>query len=449
MGDDDALTSSNTAPITLKSEIHPATTVTNIKTHIPFTLEIESSQYSSWATLFTLHCRAHLVEDHLKAKPETTTPESSSALATWNRLDAIVLQWLYSTISNDLLHTIIDKTSTAHDAWVAIENLFHDNKASRAIYLMQKFANTRLDGFPNISAYCQALKTLSDQLANVDAAVTDERLVLQLIAGLNDQYEGIGTIITQQRPLPSFYNARSQLIQVETRKNEQALLSSKTASTALTAQATRPATDYTRSPSDSYRGRGRSGRRGRGRGSYGRGRSNHPTYYPPQPYYPWAPYWPTPPPQYPYGPTQQPNTWSAPPCPYPSTNRPNSTTSPQSQAGLLGPRPHQAHTAYSPTDIEQALYTMSLQQPDPTQYMDTGTTGNMSHEQRDFHTFFLILAFLKIYLTSRPRHRFFGATAAVISTPWCSGLLPLNLPLLPPSHLNYGTTVLATQDGLL
>ncbi|KAJ0868340.1 putative RNA-directed DNA polymerase [Helianthus annuus] len=385
MGDDD-LTSTNNHPITIKSEIHPAATVTNIKTLIPFTLEIESSQYSSWATLFTLHCRAHLVKDHLKPKPETTETESSTAAATWNRLDAIVLQWLYSTISNDLLHTIIDKTSTARDAWVAIENLFHDNKASRAIYLMQKFANTRLDGFPNISAYCQALKTLSDQLANVDAAVTDERLVLQLIAGLNDQYEGIGTIITQQRPLPSFYNARSQLIQVETRKNEQALLSSKAASTALNAQTSRSSTDYTRSHAESSRGRGRSGRRGRGRGTYGRGRSFTPAYYPPNTPYPWPPYWPNPPQypsahQYSYGPPQQPNTWPAPPCPYPSTNRPNPPPSPQSQDGLLGPRPHQAHTAYSPTDIEQALYTMSLQQPDPTQYMDTGATGNMSHEQ--------------------------------------------------------------------
>ncbi|XP_022023885.1 ATP-dependent zinc metalloprotease FtsH-like [Helianthus annuus] len=230
---------------------------------------------------------------------------------------------------------------------------------------MQKFANTRLDGFPNISAYCQALKTLSDQLANVDAAVTDERLVLQLIAGLNDQYEGIGTIITQQRPLPSFYNARSQLIQVETRKNEQAMLASKTAFTALTAQTTRPTTDYTRSPTESSRGRGRSGRRGRGRGTYGRGRPFHSTYYPPQPHYPWASYWPNPPQHpsaqhHPYGPSPQPNSWPAPPCPYPSTNRSNFTTSPQSQAGLLGPRPHQAHTAYSPTDIEQALYTKSL-----------------------------------------------------------------------------------------
>ncbi|KAJ0537260.1 hypothetical protein HanIR_Chr09g0450651 [Helianthus annuus] len=121
------------------------------------------------------------------------------------------------------------------------------------------------------------------------------------------------------------------------------------------------------------RGRGRSGRRGRGRGSYGRGRSAN--YWQNQFYNPWTnpPYGPYPS----FGPSPQ-AYWPMPPCPYPSTNRSNNNSAQGS--GILGPRPSQAHTAYSPTDIEQAMYTMSLQQPDPTQYMDTGATSNASHE---------------------------------------------------------------------
>src|ERR1044071_2429851 len=114
--------------------------------------------------------------------------------------DVIVLRWLYSTISNDLLHTIINNTSNAHEAWVAIEDLFHDNKSARAIHLMHKFSNTRLDGFPNMSAYCQAIKVIADQLANVDAPVDGNRLVLQLLAGLNAEYEGIATILKNTAP---------------------------------------------------------------------------------------------------------------------------------------------------------------------------------------------------------------------------------------------------------
>ncbi|XP_022032607.1 uncharacterized protein LOC110933705 [Helianthus annuus] len=145
------MTGSNSS-VTSESKIHPATTVSNIKSLIPITLEIESGQYNSWATLFKLHCKAFLVFDHIKNKPETSSSDTNKPTDDWERLDAIVLQWIYSTISNDLLHTIINKTATAYDAWVAIENLFHDNKSARAIQLMHKFSNTRLDGFPNVSA---------------------------------------------------------------------------------------------------------------------------------------------------------------------------------------------------------------------------------------------------------------------------------------------------------
>ncbi|XP_022041506.1 uncharacterized protein LOC110944099 [Helianthus annuus] len=179
----------------------------------------------------------HTNTQHNARKPETTSSstETTKQSDDWERLDAIVLQWIYSTISNDLLHTIINKTATAYDAWVSIENLFHNNKSARAIHLMQKFSNTRLDGFPNVSAYCQELKVLADQLANVNAPVDSDRLVLQLITGLNEEYDGIATILQQQDPLPSFYTARSKIIQAESRKAEQALHASKAAGSALTA----------------------------------------------------------------------------------------------------------------------------------------------------------------------------------------------------------------------
>ncbi|KAJ0609844.1 hypothetical protein HanHA89_Chr03g0124351 [Helianthus annuus] len=178
-------------------------------------------------------------------------------------------------------------------------------------------------------------------------------------------------------------------------KAEQALLASKTASTALSATAGRSSSaDYNRSDErSSGRGnRGRSaGRRGHGRGGrFGSGRGLYQQTYNPPYYNPWLPPWFQQPTQWsnnnPYS-AQQPFPWPNPPCPYPTTNHPNQTN-PAQQSGLLGLRPQQGnYVSYSPTDIEQAMYTMSLQQPDPTQYMDTGATSTMSHEQADFHSF--------------------------------------------------------------
>lgn len=52
---------------------------------------------------------------------------------------------------------------------------------------------------------------LADQLANVGSPVSNDRLVLRLVAGLNENYSGIATIIQQSDPLPTFYKAQSML----------------------------------------------------------------------------------------------------------------------------------------------------------------------------------------------------------------------------------------------
>ncbi|XP_021732691.1 uncharacterized protein LOC110699508, partial [Chenopodium quinoa] len=65
--------------------------------------------------------------------------------------------------------------------------------------------------FPNALAYCQRLKTLSDQLKNIGAPVENNQLVLQLVSGLTEPYKGVATLIRQSNPLPQFYQARSML----------------------------------------------------------------------------------------------------------------------------------------------------------------------------------------------------------------------------------------------
>ncbi|XP_060200155.1 uncharacterized protein LOC132628389 [Lycium barbarum] len=100
----------------------------------------------------------------------------------WSTLDATVLQWIYATISTDLLHTILEPDSTAMEAWNRLRDIFQDNKNSRAVTLEHEFSHTNMEDFPNTSAYCQRLKILSDQLKNVGAPVSNNRLVLQMLS---------------------------------------------------------------------------------------------------------------------------------------------------------------------------------------------------------------------------------------------------------------------------
>ncbi|MCI15704.1 keratin type I cytoskeletal 9-like, partial [Trifolium medium] len=194
------------------SDFHPALAITNIKNNIPFVLEMEKDHYTMWAELFKIHCRAHKVLDHIIPQPGKEKPAPTDAnFEMWTTLDSTVLQWIYSIISFDLLTTILEKGSTAMATWNRLTDIFEDNKNSRVVALEQDFSSTRMEDFHNVSAYCQRLKQLSDQLKNVGAPVSSHRLVLQLVSGLSKSYRGVATLIRQSIPLPSFFQARSML----------------------------------------------------------------------------------------------------------------------------------------------------------------------------------------------------------------------------------------------
>ncbi|XP_060170846.1 uncharacterized protein LOC132601801 [Lycium barbarum] len=211
------------------SKLHLMTTVTNIKSCIPIVFDYEGSQYNNWATLFKLHCRANLVIDHILPPASPTVPPPSMAVeklatkALWERLDDIVRQWIYGTISNDLLNTIIHQEDTVAEAWNRLVHLFQDNKSARALALDAKFTNTKLVDFPNVKAYCTRLKVLADNLANVGHKVSDERLVLRLLRGLSEEYKTFRTTVQHRTPLPFFDVVRSMLELEEDSHGEDAI----------------------------------------------------------------------------------------------------------------------------------------------------------------------------------------------------------------------------------
>ncbi|XP_071694443.1 uncharacterized protein [Rutidosis leptorrhynchoides] len=327
----------------MADKFHPALSISNIKNLIPITLDIKDAQYNSWAQLFKIHCKTYDVPDHII--PPSPSPGSSSTIMTdttidalWHRLDAVVLQWIYGTISTDLLSNILEDESTAANAW---------------------------------TPYCQEIKVIADQLRNVGDKVSDSRMVLQLIAGLNDNFNTVGTYFTQLTDLPSFYEARSKLLLEETRKKKQASFNSNNNEAALLSTAiSNPAvTNHSPLPTD--------------RNRYP---NNNQTYrYPPWFYS--QPLW------------ASSSQWAAPPCPYPTSAWAHPNTSNNSnQAGILGPRPTQANystssisSGYCPIDIDSAWHTMTLNPPDDTWYMDTGATSHMTANSGNLESYYPLM----------------------------------------------------------
>ncbi|XP_074266409.1 uncharacterized protein LOC141589676 [Silene latifolia] len=112
-------------------------------------------------------------------------------------------------MSDELLPRILEDKSTAREAWVRVENIFTNNKGARAAALEAEFHSLRLEGMPSLEAYCQRLRELAGMLKDVDATVSDRRLVIQLVRGLPNEYDTIASYINQT--MPSFEIARSML----------------------------------------------------------------------------------------------------------------------------------------------------------------------------------------------------------------------------------------------
>ncbi|XP_074298265.1 uncharacterized protein LOC141629105 [Silene latifolia] len=218
------------APDNTKSGFHPALVVNNIKNHVTVELGMDNDQYPLWVIHFTNHAKSNRVLHHI-VEPTGGSKASSTAdeKELWETLDATVLQWIYYTVTTDLLETIVEADTTAMATWKQIQNIFQDNKNSRAVTLEQEFSHIAMSDFPSVSAYCHRLKSLADQLKNVGSPVSETRLVLQMVSGLTDAYRNVGTIIRQRDPLPPFYQARSMLTLEEAGFSKEAATTSSTA----------------------------------------------------------------------------------------------------------------------------------------------------------------------------------------------------------------------------
>ncbi|KAL2931484.1 Retrovirus-related Pol polyprotein from transposon TNT 1-94 [Bienertia sinuspersici] len=203
---------------------------------------------------------------------------SSDDTALWQRLDDIVRQWIYGTISNDLLNSIIDPDDKAIDTWNRLENFFHNNKSARALNLDAQFTNTKLEQFDGVKPYCTRLKTLADSLRNVGDKVSDNRMALQLLKGLSEEYKPFRTSVRHLCPLPSFDTLRSML-ELEEQSNSLDLASEVREEALITASnivSQSPSANSSSSKGENSRGKNKGkGKGSGGKGKGGAGRNNH------------------------------------------------------------------------------------------------------------------------------------------------------------------------------
>ena len=133
----------------------------NIRAHVHIVLDLENTSYSQWRRLFDTAFGKFGLRDHVSA---TATPHFSDP--DWAMIDECIVNWLYTTVSTDLLDIVMEKDDTALAVWTAIEELFHDNRLTRAVHLESEF-HSLMQGDLSVTEYCSQLKVLAGKLADV------------------------------------------------------------------------------------------------------------------------------------------------------------------------------------------------------------------------------------------------------------------------------------------
>lgn len=118
------------------------------------TLDGVKVMYSSWLKLYEIHVKAFKVQDHIdRTKPPEEADEN---YVEWCQIDSLVLQWIFSTISYQLLARVLRNTA-GHEAWLKIQAIIVSNKNAKVVALQHEFSNLQLNSCISMDTYCQKL----------------------------------------------------------------------------------------------------------------------------------------------------------------------------------------------------------------------------------------------------------------------------------------------------
>ncbi|KAL7611472.1 hypothetical protein Lser_V15G14136 [Lactuca serriola] len=178
--------------------------ITNIKSYVPLLLNLDRLNYDSWKELFKTHCIGYSVYNHL----DGSSPEADET--NLSKVDNIVKQWLYGTLTQSVLHSIITSDASAAQVWNVIENLFHENKESKAMELDDELHTISIGDSSIIDCYAR-IKSISDLLISIGFPVPKRNLAIYALNGLSQKYSCIATTIRPQKPFPYFIDMQSML----------------------------------------------------------------------------------------------------------------------------------------------------------------------------------------------------------------------------------------------
>jgi hypothetical protein len=145
-------------------------------------------------------------------------------------MDMLVKSWLFGTVSPELQDVTRQCGLTARAVWLTLENRFIGNQETRALHINATFRNF-VQGDLNVNDYCLKMKGFTNSLIDLSVDVPDRVLILNILRGLNKNFDHLHTIFTHTTLFPSFQKVHDDLCLKEIQQGAQGLQSAAAAPT--------------------------------------------------------------------------------------------------------------------------------------------------------------------------------------------------------------------------
>jgi hypothetical protein len=196
-------------------------TVLNVRQLVNIVLDSSSTNYTCWRDLMEQALQRYALIKHI-------TDDTPSKDPRWIRMDSVILNWISNSISANLHQVDRERGCTARHLWLTIENQFLGNHEQRTLHLDAAF-RTFVQGDLSVNEYCRKFKAMADGMADLSAPVEDRILILNILRGLNQCFEHVGSIIRRYTPFLNFFKVQGELLLEEIHMDSTGSLAAPTA----------------------------------------------------------------------------------------------------------------------------------------------------------------------------------------------------------------------------
>ncbi|KAL5540536.1 hypothetical protein UlMin_043239 [Ulmus minor] len=100
----------------------------------------------------------------------------------WRRQDRMILSWIYSSLTTEIMAQIIGRT-TSNSAWITLEKIFSSSSQARIMQLRLQLQTTRKNSM-KMMEYIMKLKNFSDSLVAIGEPVSEQDQIMNLLGVL-------------------------------------------------------------------------------------------------------------------------------------------------------------------------------------------------------------------------------------------------------------------------